>query len=257
MTSDPAVEKVFAWLSNHERLRLACAASRMAIDFLLDGARTGHYEIEQLSKNEKTHIGTMFELFLLKYLDLEKDESPTGLDTIIDGIRVDIKFTIGDNWMIPIEAVDEVVVLAQADDATSDFKIGVIRAADSVLNAGGNRDKKRSFSSAGRRAIHWLDAPKMAPNQLLHLSKDDRNYIFAGAHGQGRIVRLCEKIVAVPIRRYTFETVAQQIDPGRRIRGARKTLKDRFRVLSGKYDRRAAKDAGFDLNNNEWMLLPK
>ena len=76
---------------------------RDCIDDVIMTAKTGRRSYEELEKTEKTYIGTRVEIELRALLRLRKGR----LDTVILGHDVDIKHTMGSNWMIPTEAVDQ------------------------------------------------------------------------------------------------------------------------------------------------------
>ncbi|GJM78287.1 hypothetical protein HMSSN139_07830 [Paenibacillus sp. HMSSN-139] len=101
------------------------------------------------------------------------------LDTIIADIEVDIKFTIGQTWTIPSEALGELCLLVTADDNKSTFQVGLLRTTDDVLNPGRNRDGKRGVSAAGKKKILWLvpngELPK---NVLLSIPPETARLIF-------------------------------------------------------------------------------
>ncbi|WP_299593712.1 NaeI family type II restriction endonuclease, partial [uncultured Tateyamaria sp.] len=78
------------------------------------------------------------------------------LDTEILGQDVDIKNTMGSNWMIPTEAVDQPCILVAADEARALCYLGLIVARPAYLTVGKNKDAKRSISAEGFRHILWL-----------------------------------------------------------------------------------------------------
>ena len=84
------------------------AVVRRAFDEVIDMPRTARWTIAQLEKTEKTYIGTKVEILLRHELGLSRGKK---LDLIIDGQEVDIKNTIGNNWPIPLEAVDEICLI--------------------------------------------------------------------------------------------------------------------------------------------------
>src|SRR5438128_111360 len=72
---------------------------RDAVDFVLDPVRTARTRLHELDNVEKTFIGLKLEHFVRDMLDV-----PKGLrDLEINGMDVDIKNTVGDNWSIPQE----------------------------------------------------------------------------------------------------------------------------------------------------------
>jgi len=112
--------------------------------------------LDNLEGCEKTYIGTKIEKKFLKTLGLpHKKDVPMKLDTVINGFDVDIKHTIGQNWMIPPEAHNEWCILIKTDYPHS-YSLGLIKATDEVLTKGKNRDQKRSLSACGKQTIQWI-----------------------------------------------------------------------------------------------------
>jgi len=72
---------------------------REVIDSIIDPVRTGRTQFEELVNVEKTFIGLRLEHVLRDMIDV-----PSGLrDLVIDGMDVDVKNTVRDNWTIPPE----------------------------------------------------------------------------------------------------------------------------------------------------------
>ncbi len=82
------------------------------------------------------------------------DKGETAL--LIAGEDVDVKFTIGRNWMIPPEARDHICLVTSYDPESHEVSAGLIRATKEHLTAGENRDRKSSISKSGKNAIQWL-----------------------------------------------------------------------------------------------------
>lgn len=126
---------------------------RSAIDYVVDPIRTGRTSISDLDSVEKTFLGLKVEHFIRDFLDV-----PKGIrDLRIDGKDVDVKNTIGTNWMIPQETYSEsgVCLLSRIDDRSSKCWLGVFVARSDYLGAV-NRDQKRSLNEKGRARIVWL-----------------------------------------------------------------------------------------------------
>ncbi|WP_199619877.1 NaeI family type II restriction endonuclease [Paenibacillus alkalitolerans] len=210
------------------------AAIRHAIDEVISGRYTGRFSIDQIDKTEKTYIGTKVQHMIQHHLNLPYGKK---LDTVIAGIDVDIKFTIGKNWTIPLEAVDELCLLVSAQDEKSTFQVGLIRTTSNVLNMGKNRDGKRTINQSGRKKINWLIEEGALPrNVLLSIPSEKIEKIFANKSGQDRInelFRLCPEIV---FNSAAIESVASQKDSSKRVRDARRALeKEGIMIYSG-YD---------------------
>ncbi|MFD7230548.1 NaeI family type II restriction endonuclease [Streptomyces sp. NPDC059881] len=218
-------------------------AVRDTIDQLLDGRRDGRYEYQKLHKTEKTFLGTLIEIKLLRTFGF--DEGSTT-DYRIAGVEVDCKFSqrIG-GWEIGPEMIGHLCLVITANDEQSIWRAGLVRATESNLRTTENRDRKRKLSTMGVAAIHWLwpEHGKLAENQLLHLSaeKCERIMTATGHHqrpgGQARIFQLFREVHGVIIRRATVETVGYGLDdPLKRVRsngGARDKLRSEGILVLG------------------------
>ena len=91
MAVDPQFEAVKKWLSESGRVSRTGHGIRLAIDWVIDGARTRRYSIDQLQPSEKTYIGNRIEHELLHQWALVKEGD---LDCIIEGLCVDVKFSL-------------------------------------------------------------------------------------------------------------------------------------------------------------------
>lgn len=214
---------------------------RQTLDQLYDGQRTGRYSWEQLHKTERTHFGTLFEINLRREFDDIIDEGDK-LDYRIAGYDVDCKFSQTMNaWMIPPEAVGELLFVGYVKDSASEFAVGVVRASPEHLRSGANRDAKVGLNQAGRAAVRWLFRPgDLPPNVLLHADPEDIEAIFKqGQSGQSRVNELFRRIVHQRIGRNAVATVAQQDDFMKRVRengGARSILRpEGYIILGGDY----------------------
>jgi hypothetical protein len=213
------------------------AILREDIDIVIDTPRTARCDYEELEKTEKTYIGTRVEIGLRELLGFPKGV----LDLYINGVDVDIKFTGGNNWMIPAEANDKICILVAADEARSRCYLGLLKMRSIYLTGGGNRDGKKSISAAGFCHICWLVKDEVyKPNFWRSVSKSDRESIFSLKSGTARLVKLFEQVQHRPIDRSVVESVARQKDYMKRLRtngGARDALaRNNLVLLSGKYD---------------------
>ncbi len=229
---------------------------RSTFDQLYDGQRTGRYRWDQLFKTEKTHFGTLFEINLRRALaDVISDGSK--LDYMIDGHEIDCKysFQIG-GWMLPPECIDELLLVCTANDANSEWALGVIRARPRLLRPGKNRDLKTGLNHDGRQSIEWIHwGAELPPNVLLELDEETVANIFAKSSGQQRINTLFRTVTERRIGRNTVATVAQQDDYMKRVRyngGARSALRDEgLIILGGDYSshQRIAEQLGVEVPN--------
>lgn len=207
-----------------ELLRLDPCGERIArvlretLDQLYDGQHTGRYRWDQLHKTEKTHCGTLVEINLHREFQFEDGDK---LDYSINGVDVDCKYSQrSGGWMIPSEAYGKLCFLVTADDQASTWSAGLVRADESGLNLGRNRDAKATLSKEGRAWIRWLrTGAELPPNVLLDLSAEAQQAIFAERSGQRRVDELFRRTLGRRVGRGVVATVAQQADYMKRVRG--------------------------------------
>jgi hypothetical protein len=172
------------------------AVLRDTLDQLYDGHRTGRFMPSELSKTERTHMGSLVEINLqreFRFADgrtkIPKSEmaasdasntpgDQTGtisaddesfMDYTIAGVQVDCKFskTLG-GWMIPREAVrggrgkGHLLLVVWADDDLGRWEAGLVRATPTVgdlrllTSEKGNQDGKRSLTVVGQSRVRYL-----------------------------------------------------------------------------------------------------
>lgn len=225
MPEDPALERAVGWFRAQPQMAERFgAAIRQSFDEVFDGQRTGRYSLSQLSKVEKTYIGTKVEIVVQSEFGLERGER---MDYLVAGEEVDAKWSIrSGGWMIPTEAVGELCLCLTADDAHSTFSVGIVRADEGNLRQRGNQDRKRQFNDGGMTAMVWLvDSGWLDENLLLHLSEEERSSILdRGLSGQQRVNQLFRVVLGRVVRREVVLTVAQQEDSPKRVRDARRSL---------------------------------
>jgi len=212
---------------------------RRAINEVIDTPRTGRLAIGELEKTEKTYIGTKIEILLRDFLGLPKGH----LDLEINGVDVDIKNTVGNNWMIPSEAVCKPCILVACDEDNALCYLGVIVARPEYLTVGVNRDAKHSISASGFENIRWIFREQPYPRNLLaQMDPKKARYVtdMSNTSGNERLRRLFSEALSVPISREVVQGVARQLDYMKRLRrngGVRDLLfKSGIVLLSGKYD---------------------
>lgn len=95
-----------------------------------------------------------------------------------------------------------------------------MRITDDILSRGGNRDRKRSITAAGKSAIYWIyDNQRLTPNVLLHLDRATVDRIMQMTSGQQRINEIFRVAQGRIIGRGVVATLGQQDDYMKRIRG--------------------------------------
>lgn len=212
---------------------------RDCIDAVIQTPKTGRRRYEELEKTEKTYIGTRVEIDLRALLGLPKGR----LDTVILGRDVDIKHTMGVNWMIPTEAVGHPCLLSAADETRGLCHLGLLVARPEYLTGKPNKDGKKQLSAAGFAHILWLLAACPCPaNFWREVPAVVVARIFAGRTGNARVMALFREVQGRPITRDVIEATARQQDFMRRIRGdggrgTRDLLAaEGILLLSGHYD---------------------
>lgn len=215
------------------------ALLREVVDDVIQTPRTGRRSYDELEKTEKTYIGTRVEIMLRALLSLPRGR----LDAIVAGHDTDIKHTMGNNWMIPREAIGHPCILVAADEVRARCHFGLIVARPEYLTASANRDAKKSISAAGFAHIRWVFADHpYPPNFWRGIPAASVERIVSGRTGNDRVMALFREVLDVPITRETVEGVARQKDFMRRIRsdggrGTRDLLAaEGILLLSGKYD---------------------
>jgi hypothetical protein len=235
---DIALEEVYAELkaADPDGKRMAMTL-RNTLDQLYDGQHTGRYRWDQLFKTEKTYCGTLVEINLQRDFDFDNGAK---LDYSIAGHEVDCKYSQRDGgWMIPNEAHGELCLVVTADDASSSWSAGVVRATKDALGVGRNRDAKATLSTEGRERIMWLQREaELSPNVLLTLPDETVQRIFRPKSGQQRLNELFRLVQRRRISRGVVATVAQQHDYMKRVRyngGSRSQLRPEGIVILGDY----------------------
>lgn len=251
-SEDSALECVFATLQqadpHGERIGRVI---RHSFDLLYNGQHTGRYSPSQLFKTEKTHCGSIVEIELRRALGGVISDGKR-LDYSIAGHEVDCKFSFKHGgWMLPPECFGELLLVITADDESSRWSAGIVRASREHRRDSENRDHKTGLNLLGRSSIRWLayDA-ELPPNILLQMSDQDRQAIFGARSGQQRLNELFRRAELVVIGRNAVATVAQQLDYMKRARsngGSRSALRpEGYLIACGDYasHRQVALDLG-------------
>ncbi|MGX4693817.1 NaeI family type II restriction endonuclease [Streptomyces sp. JNUCC 63] len=220
---------------------------RDAIDTVLDGEQTGRYDLKDLFKTEKAHLGTLVESTIQREFRFADGDV---MDFRIADVEVDCRFSLAfGQWMFPPEAMGHICLLAWANDDQSKWGVGLLRTDPEWLNSSKNRDLKRTLKAGHRDKIVWLWRDEELPeNILLHMPEADREAIFENRSGQGRIIELFRRVQHRRIGRNAVRSVAQQKDYMKRIRGndgARSVLRHEGIIIMGDY--RSHRDIAFQL----------
>jgi hypothetical protein len=182
---------------------------------VINTPKTGRRLIEELYAPEKTYIGTCVENELRYFLRLPRG---TDLDFEIGGVDVDLKFSVGESWMIPPEAFGRPCIILSADEYTARFCFGLFLARPEYLTKG-NRDKKCGINKLGKQSIRWIVKDEAyPPNFWQSVPQAVAQTIVSQRSGNDRVIALFREIQDRPIGRKIIEDVAMQKDPMRRSR---------------------------------------
>lgn len=233
-----------------------------AIKYVLDGARTGRFDLmsPDVDRDERASVGTKLQYRILNELRLIK-EPP--LDTVIAGVPVELKATVHGNWMIPTEGQCAICILVQVDADRSRHRAFLMRAHRAWLREGKNKDGKRGITAAALAefALPLLDWTPLPPEPLKLLTQAQIDVVFAPRVGQTeRLTALFGYLPDVVIPRSSIETVcAGNKDPMRRARQAKPLVAARhgLTLLCGAWreDAVQAKERGFDISGHAWVAL--
>jgi hypothetical protein len=214
-------------------------AIREALDQIYDGQRTGRWDYTQLLKTEKTHVGTLVEIWLQREFGFADG---VDLDYRIAEVDVDCKWSLNlYDWEIPQEMYsrgDKIALLVWANEYTARWASGLIRIGEDVLKPlGRQRDGKRRLNDRGRDRILWI-APgaDLVKNTLLHVGDPRKLDLIAYATGgQTAVTNLFRELTDELVNRATVLTAAQQVDGAKRVRDARTQLRPEGIVIFGHY----------------------
>lgn len=258
--ADPELGKVFAAISAIPDFEKRSArAVRRAVEDVLQGDKTARYSIQELTPEEKKHIGTQVERALKQ--EFFEDRKGVRLDTSVAGIDVDIKNTVGATWMIPPEAVGGLCLVSAIDESSAKYSIGLVRTRRESLNRE-NQDKKRSLSKKGKDAIRWLVKDGNFPVSGFATSPQLKEDVFKKDSGQARVAELFRRVREHPIQRSDIDVAAahkgRQVDVRARVRDAKTKLRqEELLVLRGwnKAEREEAARRGYPIDDNQCITL--
>jgi len=192
---------------------------RRGLDEVIDGARTGRCELNQLDTTEQTYVGTKLEILLRNDLQMPRGNR----DIVLAGHDTDVKWSKEyARWMIGPENRNELCLGICLRDSDS-FAVGLFVPTDTRLTRGkGNRDGKKSLLAKARdEDVFWVvERAPLRPNFVAALSHTQRAYIFKGGSIQERVRRLAEAFPMQLVPRSAIATVAMAPDgdPMRRLR---------------------------------------
>ncbi|WP_169734127.1 NaeI family type II restriction endonuclease [Hamadaea tsunoensis] len=223
------------------------AVLRRSLDQMYDGQHTGRFSWEQMTRIEKSSLSARIELELMREFSLV---SGGRSDLELAGIAFDVKFSRRSDWLFS-RRDSGLCLLVTGDDGESRVSVALVRVTADILRAGGNRDGKAALSADGRAALQWLHRDVSLPeNTLLHLPTRDREAILGTTPGQRRLNEFFRRVPGRPISRTVVATLVTQTDSAKRVRDARRALKEEgYLVLGSAYanHRGIATDLGLSL----------
>ncbi|WP_183065534.1 NaeI family type II restriction endonuclease [Streptomyces sp. gCLA4] len=259
---DMDVQAVMDWLRHFDVAGLYTSAIANSIDYVLDGARTGRYDLmaPDVHPGEKASVGAKLEYEVLRSFGLPKTRP---LDTRIANVPVDIKATVGSNWAIPSEAHCQLCICTQIQIGRGRHRSWLVRAHRSWLYRGsGNRDGKRGLAVDARDqwSVPLYDWTPLPVNPLTLLTADQAGVVLAKRPGQEqRFAMMFRFLEGQIIPRSVITTVgAGRHDPLRRARNIRKHLaQDGLTLLCGKWldQQELAAAHKITLGPEDWVAL--
>lgn len=242
------------------------ALVRQALDEVVDGPRTGRWDIEQLDDTEKTYVGTKVEIIIRSALGVSRGRIA---DCLIQGVETDIKWSKAvAKWMIGPENVGELCFGVCSDAKGQNVSAGLFVPRPERLTGGdGNRDEKRSLLAAARdNDVVWLFRNQpLQQNFIAALDPSLRKHVFDADTAQERVRRLAAGLPLEFIPRSAFQTVTMKPDgdPIRRLRQDRHNSDGLrgLRLLSTKQKADEIRallrlGANFSLPPNSWLSVP-
>ncbi|MGW1523783.1 NaeI family type II restriction endonuclease [Streptomyces sp. NPDC001640] len=260
---DRGLQVVLGELKKYHLAANFTEAIRSSIDYVLDGARTGRYDLlsKDVHPGERASVGAKLEYEVQRVFKWKKTKP---LDVEIVGVPVDLKSTVGDNWAIPTEAHCHLCICTQMSLKRNAHRSWLIRTHTSWLYRGkGNKDGKRGIAVDARNqwGVLLYDWAQLPINPLTLLTESQVDQVFELGRGQEvRLLRMFRYLPKTVIERSVMLTVcAGNQDPMRRARAIKeKAAKNGLLLLCGKWlaDRAAAKTHGFDLGPGDWVAIP-
>ncbi|MYV62499.1 hypothetical protein GTW37_27410 [Streptomyces sp. SID4931] len=258
---DPELQSVLGWFHGHPVAEMYTEAIRNAIDYVLDGGRTGRFDLmlPTVHSGERASVGAKLEYEVLRVFGLPKVKP---LDTLVNDVPVDIKATITSNWTIPSEAHCQLCLCTQIQLSRNRHRTLLVRTHTSWLQHGENKDGKRGLAAQARDqwSVPVYDWTPLPVNPLRHLTEEQAAEVLAERPGQvKRLVKMFQYLEGHVIPRNVILTVgAGKHDPMRRARQARDSArKAGLDLLCGDSAewRDAAAARGYTIRPGEWIAL--
>ncbi|MEC4018121.1 NaeI family type II restriction endonuclease [Streptomyces sp. H27-D2] len=262
-SDDQELQQVFQEITSRPVAEKYTEAIRSAIDYVLDGQRTGRFDLlsPKVHPGERASVGAKLEYEVLRSFDWPKAKP---LDTSISGAAVDIKATVGDNWAVPSEAHCQLCLCTKIQLKKNRHRTWLMRTHRSWLYRGsGNKDGKRGIAveALEKWSMPLYDWSPLPVNPLTYLTEEQASEILADKPGQEqRMLILFGYLKGVIIPRSVLETVgAGKRDPVRRARAIKERAAQRgLLLLCGTWqeDRDLAAARNISLPRDDWIALP-
>ena len=211
-------------------------AIRHALDQAYDGRRTGRWDLTQLTKAETANIGPLVEVWLQRALNLE-DGIVTSLQ--IAGYDVACTWSVRiDGWTLdrPVPDQRELPYLViWADEETSRFSLGILRPGPGSRGVASMDRGRPRLSQVGIDQILWVFDGCVLPANVLMKHPESAMAAVSQSSGQRAVNELFRRVQGELVQHSAVETVAQQIDSSKRIRDARRHLRNEGIVILGHY----------------------
>ncbi|MER7576107.1 NaeI family type II restriction endonuclease [Streptomyces sp. NPDC126514] len=260
---DAELQRVLGKLREQDLATGFTTAIRASIDYVLDGARTGRFDLlsKDVHPGERASVGAKLEYEAQRVFKWAKAKP---LDIEIAGVPVDLKSTVGDNWAIPTEAHCHLCICTQMRLKGNVHKSWLIRTHTSWLYRGkGNKDGKRGIAVDARHqwGVPLYDWTPLPVNPLTLLTENQKDQVFDPGRGQEvRLLRLFKYLPMTVVERSVVLTVcANRQDPMRRARAIKEeAARQGILLLCGTWisDRAVAETHGYDLGPGDWVSIP-
>lgn len=226
---------------------------RSAIDDVLDGPRTGRFDVSELSKEEKAFIGTRIEIRLRHFLGASRGSSS---DAELGGVPFEIKWSKTTEWMLSPQNLGKLIFGLGLDKDGNTFNAGLWIARKEDLRQGENRDKKLSpTADTLRDKVNWVARHASLPaNPLSRLSEDQWSAIRGAKSIQKRVDLLAIAFAELAVHRHTIETIAQASDPLRRMRRDKSKPSGTHVWLCSRFDRQTLLGLGLEPPPNDFWV---
>lgn len=211
-------------------------AIRQALDQTYDGRRTGRWDWTQLTKAEASNIGSLIEVWLQRALNLND-----GITTSVQVAGHDVACTWSeriDGWTLehPVLGQPELPHLVTwANEETSRFSLGILRPGPESRGIPSMDRGRPRLTPTGIDQILWVFDGYELPTNVLVRHPEAAMTAICQSSGQSAVNMLFRLLQGELVQQSAVETVAQQVDPSKRIRDARKHLRKEGIVILGHY----------------------